>query len=141
MNAITDAASPATPISGGAVLAGRIVSGLVIVFLLADGAMKLVPITPVTETMAQLGWPADAGTARVLGILTIVCALLYALPQTAILGAILLTGYLGGAMATHLRVGSPILTHLLFGFYLGMMVWGGLYLRDGRLRALIPLRR
>jgi DoxX-like family len=141
MNAIHEAASPSGPISGKAVLAVRIISGIVILFLLADGAMKLVPITPVTDTMAQLGWPGDAEMARTLGILTILCTLLYAFPQTSILGAILLTGYLGGAMATHLRVGSPLFTHLLFGFYLGLMVWGSLYLRDARLRALIPFRR
>jgi hypothetical protein len=141
MNAITHAAAATSPISGKSVLAGRILSGLVIAFLLVDGAIKLVPIAPVTETMTQLGWPADANVARTLGVLTILCTLLYALPQTSILGAILLTGYLGGAMATHLRVGSPLFTHLLFGFYLGMMVWGGLYLRDARLRGLIPFRR
>jgi hypothetical protein len=76
-----------------------------------------------------------------LGILTLVSTVLYALPRTSVLGAILLTGYLGGAIATHLRIGSPLFTHILFGVYLGLMVWGGLYLRDERLRALLPLRR
>jgi hypothetical protein len=69
-----------------------------------------------------------------------VCTLLYAVPRTSVLGAILLTGLFGGAMATHLRVGSPLVSHLLFGLYLGLLMWGGLYLRDARLRALIPLR-
>ena len=78
--------------------------------------------------------------ARILGILTLVCTALYAYPRTSVLGAILLTGYLGGAMATHFRVGSPLFSHLLFGLYLGLMVWGGLYLRDERLRGLIPFR-
>ena len=79
--------------------------------------------------------------ARSLGIITIVCTLLYSVPPTSILGAILLTGYLGGAIASHLRIGSPLFTHTLFGLYLGLMVWGGLYLRDGNLRALLPFRR
>jgi len=118
---------------------GRILSGLVILFLLFDGAMKLVPLDIVVETHEQLGIPANL--ARTLGVLTIACTVLYAIPRTAVLGAILLTGYLGGAIATHLRVGSPIFTHLLFGFYLGLMVWGGLYLRDERLRALVPIAR
>lgn len=129
----------AEPVSGKARRAGQVVSALVILFLLFDGAMKLIPIAPVTEAMAQLGYPASASLARGLGILTLGCTLLYAVPRTAVLGAILLTGYLGGAIATHLRVESPIFTHLLFGFYLGLMVWGGLYLRDVRLRALLPL--
>jgi hypothetical protein len=78
--------------------------------------------------------------ARTLGVLTLLCTALYAWPRTAVLGAILLTGYMGGAMATHLRVGSPLFSHLLFGFYLGLMIWGGLWLREPRLRALIPFR-
>lgn len=91
--------------------------------------------------MDQLGYPANVSLARGLGILTLVCTVLYAIPRTSVLGAILLTGLLGGAIATHLRVGSPLFTHLLFGVYLGLMVWGALYLRDDRLRALIPWRR
>ena len=76
-----------------------------------------------------------------LGVITVACTVLYAIPPTSILGAILLTGYLGGAMASHLRIGSPLFSHTLFGFYLGLMVWGGLWLRDRSLRALIPFRR
>lgn len=121
-------------------LAGRAMSGLVIVFLVFDAGIKLVPIAPVTETLTALGWPASDAMARGLGVLTLVCTLLYATPRTAVLGAILLTGTLGGAMATHLRVGSPVFSHLLFGFYLGLLLWGGLYLRDARLRTLIPIR-
>jgi hypothetical protein len=128
------------PISPSAIWAGRILSGIVILFLTFDGAIKLVPLPIVTETMQQLGYPGTAELARGLGILTLICTALYAWPRTAILGAILLTGYLGGAMATHLRVGSPLFSHLFFGLYLGLMAWGGLYLRDPRLRALIPLR-
>ncbi len=127
------------PISTKAIWVGRVMSGLVILFLLFDGAIKLIPLDVVVETSAQLGIPGNL--ARTLGILTLVCTLLYAIPKTSVLGAILLTGYLGGAIATQLRVGSPLFTHLLFGAYLGLMAWGGLYLRDARLRALIPLRR
>jgi hypothetical protein len=116
-------------------------SGLVVAFLIFDGVIKLMALPVVTETMDQLGYSANADLARGLGVLTLVCAGLYAVPRTSILGAILLTGLLGGAMATHLRVGSPLFTHLLFGLYLGLLAWGGLFLRDERLRALIPLRR
>ncbi len=128
------------PVSNTALWAGRILSGVVILFLLMDGAIKLVPIAAVTDTMAQLGYPPSVEMARILGVLTLACTALYAYPRTSVLGAILLTGYLGGAMATHFRVGSPLFSHLLFGLYLGLMVWGGLYLRDERLRALIPFR-
>src|SRR5688500_1307384 len=119
--------------------AGRVLGALVVLFLLLDGGMKLVPLAPVTEAMAQLGYPA--GLERALGVLVLGCALLYALPRTAVLGAILLTGLLGGAIATHLRVGSPLFSHLLFGVYIGVMAWGGLFLRDEKLRELLPLRR
>ena len=132
-------AARAAPTSNAAIWAGRIMSGLVIAFLLLDGAMKLIPLDIVVVTSEQLGIPASL--ARTLGVLTLVCTILYAIPRTSVLGAILLTGYLGGAIYTHLRVGSPIFTHLLFGVYLGLMIWGGLYLRDERLRALIPITR
>jgi hypothetical protein len=125
--------------SGTGLWAGRILSGLVILFLLFDASMKLLAVAPVTEAMEQLGWSPSAGLARGLGLLLLACTLLYALPRTSILGAILLTGYLGGAISQHLRIGSPIFTHLLFGAYLGLMLWGGLYFRDERLRRLIPV--
>ncbi|MPZ37374.1 MAG: DoxX family protein [Rhizobiales bacterium] len=129
------------PISKTALRTGWIMSGLVIAFLLFDGIIKLIPLGIVTETMDQLGYGASPTLARGLGILTLVCVALYAFPRTAVLGAILLTGLFGGAMTTHLRVGSPIFSHFLFGLYLGLLMWGGLYLRDDRLRALIPWRR
>ena len=129
----------AAPISNTSIWAGRIISGLVVAFLLFDGAIKLIPLEIVTETSAQLGIPTHL--ARTLGILTLLCAVLYAFPRTAVLGAILMTGYLGGAIYTHLRAGSPMFSHTLFGVYLGLLMWGGLYLRDERLRALIPFRR
>src|SRR5258707_7116480 len=129
------------PVSKSARLLGRILSGLVIVFLLLDGAIKLVPWPVVTETMDKMGYGSSETFARSLGIITIACTVLYSIPPTSILGAILLTGYLGGAMASHVRVGSPLFSHILFGFYLGVMVWGGLWLRDKSLRASIPFRR
>ena len=127
-------------VTSSALWIGRVLSSLVVAFLLLDGAIKLVPIAEVTQTMQQLGYSGSVAQARGPGVLTLVCALLYAFPRTAILGAILLTGLLGGAMASHLRVDSPLLSHLLFGLYLGLMAWGGLYLREKRLRALVPLR-
>ena len=129
------------PIAKPALWLGRVLSGLVILFLLFDGAIKLVPWPVVTETMDRIGYGSSENLARSLGIITIACTILYAIPPTSIFGAILLTGYLGGAMASHLRIGSPLFSHMLFGFYLGLMLWGGLWLRDRRLRTLIPLRR
>ena len=120
---------------------GRVLSGLVIVFLLFDGAIKLVPWPVVTETMDKMGYGSSESLARTLGVITIACTVLYAIPSTSILGAILLTGYLGGAMASHVRIGSPLFSHVLFGLYLGLMLWGGLWLRDRSLRDLIPWRR
>ena len=136
MSTVTQTAA----VSNASLWIGRILSGLVIVFLLFDGAIKLIPLQVVTDTMIELGYSGSEDLARLLGVLTLLCTILYAIPRTSILGAILLTGYLGGAMATHLRIGNPLFTHLLFGLYLGVMAWGGLYLRDARLRSLIPLR-
>jgi DoxX-like family len=118
---------------------GWALSGLVIAFMLMDATMKLLALPVVLEAGEPLGFPGVA-TARRLGITLLACTVLHAIPRTAVLGAILLTGFLGGAIATHLRVGSPLFSHVLFGAYLGVMLWGGLYLRDRRLRALLPLR-
>jgi hypothetical protein len=124
--------------SNALVWVGRVMSGLVIAFMLLDGAMKLVPLDVVVTTSEQMGIPGSL--ARPLGIIGLVCTLLYAFPRTSVLGAILLTGYLGGAIASHFRLNDPIFMHTLFGLYLGLLAWGGLYLRDARLRALIPLQ-
>ena len=122
-------------------ITGWVLSGLLIAFLIFDGAIKLVPLQIVLDTSAALGLPADPTSARILGVLTLGCTLLYAIPRTSILGAILLTAYLGGAIATHFRIGSPLFSHLLFGVYLGLFAWGGLWFRDPRVRAMIPFRR
>jgi TRAP-type C4-dicarboxylate transport system permease small subunit len=127
--------------SNGMLWTGRVLSGLVVLFLLFDGGIKLAPLEIVTQTSGEIGLPTDASFARLLGILTLIGVVLYAIPRTSVLGAILLTGYMGGAIATHLRIGSPLFSHTLFGVYLGLLIWGGLYLRDPRLRALIPFRR
>jgi hypothetical protein len=129
------------PVSKTARWTGRVLSGLVIVFMLFDRAIKLVPWPIVTETMEKIGYGSSESLARTLGVITVACTVLYAIPPTSIVGAILLTGYLGGAMASHLRIGSPLFTHTLFGLYLGLMVWGGLWLRDRSLRTLIPFHR
>ena len=129
------------PASKPALIAGRLLSGLVIVFMLFDGAIKLVPWPVVTETMDKMGYGSSETLARSLGIISIVCTLLYSFPPTSFVGAILLTGYLGGAVASHVRIGSPLLTHVLFGVYLGITLWGGLWLRDRTLRAMLPFAR
>ena len=116
---------------------GWAMSGLAIAFLGADAAGKLLVPELMIANSPPLGLPADAGFHRMLGGILAICTALYAWPRTSVLGAVLLTGFLGGAVATHLRVDSPLLTHTLFGVYLGALVWAGLLLRDRRLRALV----
>jgi DoxX-like family len=141
MTIFTDTAGSNASISTAARWTGRALSGVVILFLLLDGSMKLLPLQIVTETMDKMGYGASDNLARSLGLITIICTLLYAVPPTSILGALLLTGYLGGAIASHVRIDSPLFTHTLFGLYLGLMLWGGLWLRDGTLRSLLPFHR
>lgn len=133
--------SEAAPLSSGALWTGRGLSGIIVLFMIFDGAIKLPPLDIVTQTMVPLGWPADANVARMLGIIGLISTALYALPRTSVIGAILLTAYMGGAIATNARVGNPLFSHTLFGVYLGIMLWAGLFLRDPRLRALIPFSR
>ncbi|HEV7312137.1 DoxX family protein [Sphingopyxis sp.] len=125
----------------GQLIAGRILSGLVILFLLFDAGLKLVaPQFAIDNGPPNLGWPPKIETMYLLAILLLIPTLLHIWPRTAILGAILITGYLGGAIATQVRVGNPLFSHMLFGVYLGLMLWGGLWLRDPRVRAMIPFR-
>lgn len=119
------------------VLAGRVVSGLVIAMLAADALGKLVFPAAMIATTPPTGLPADIGFYRLLGAILAASVALYAWPRTALVGAIVLTGYLGGAIAINLRAGMPLFSHTLFGVYLGLFVWGGLWLRDARLRALL----
>lgn len=125
------------PISTTALWAGRILSGLAALFLLVDGVMKLIKPQVVVEGTVKLGYPESVIFG--LGVVLLFCTILYVIPRTAILGAILLTGYLGGAVATHVRIGDAAF-NILFPVVFGALIWGGLYLRDERLRALIPLR-
>ena len=124
----------------GTRMAGMAMSGLVIAFMILDAGMKLVPLDPVIDASVALGYSSSPALARGMGITALVCTMLYAWPRTAVLGAILLTAYMGGTVASHLRVGNPLFTHMLFGAYLAVLAWGGLYLRDARIRALLPLR-
>jgi hypothetical protein len=126
------------PLSKRTLWTGRIMSALPTLFLFVDGVGKLVKPAPVVEATLQLGYPESVILG--LGIVLLTCTVLYVIPRTAVLGAILLTGYLGGAIATHVRVGNPLFSHILFPVYIAVLIWGGLYLRDERLRALIPLR-
>lgn len=117
---------------------GRVLSGIAVLFLTFDGIIKLVPIQPVTDSLRELGYPASDSFARFLGILTLLCTALYAWPRTAVLGAVLLTGIMGGAITSHLRLGDPLFSHTLFGVYLGLLFWVGLWLRDERVRRIMP---
>ena len=118
--------------------AGYVLTGLVAAFLTFDTVMKLLQLAPAVQGTTELGYPA--GTVVVIGAIELVCLVLYLIPPTSVLGALLLTGYLGGAIATHVRVGSPLPTHTLFPIYVALMAWGGLYLRESRLRELLPFR-
>lgn len=130
--------TPQATASAG-VWTGRVLSGLVIAFMLFASAFPKFFLPQVSvPAMEQLGWPPKY--LLLIGLIEFGGTLLYAVPKTSILGAVLLTGLLGGATATQLRVESPLFSNVLFGVYLGLMMWGGLWLRDGRLRALLPLR-
>lgn len=123
-------------VSKGALWGGRAMSWLVALFMLVDGVAKLFKPAAVVKGTTELGYPESVIVP--LGIVLVVCTILYLIPRTAILGAILLTGYLGGAVATHVRVSAGLFP-IAFAIVLGVLVWGGLYLRDLRLRKLIPL--
>jgi hypothetical protein len=120
-------------------MTGYILTGLVSFFLTFDVVMKVLRLAPAVQGTTELGYPA--GTVLWIGVIELVCLVLYLVPRTSVLGALMLTGYLGGAIATHVRVGSPLASHTLFPIYVALMVWGGLYLREARLRDLVPLRR
>lgn len=125
-------------VSKGRLWAGRIMSGLCALFLAFDAVMKLLKPPFVVQATVNLGYPESVILA--LGVVLLASTVLYVIPRTAVLGAILLTAYLGGAVATQVRVGNPLFSHILFPTYLAVLLWGGLFLRDERLRKLIPLR-
>jgi len=117
---------------------GRVLSGVAVLFLLMDLTLKLMRVPAAINGTRELGWPV--ATIVPLGIIQLVCLILYVVPRTSVLGAILWTGYLGGAIATHVRVGNPLFSHQLFPIYVALLLWGGLWLRDARLRTLVPVR-
>jgi hypothetical protein len=119
-------------------IAGYALTAFVALFLTFDTVMKVLQLAPAMQGTIELGYPAS--TVLTIGLIELVCLVLYLIPRTSVLGALVLTGYLGGAIATHVRVGSPLPTHTLFPIYVALMVWGGLYLRESRLRELLPFR-
>ena len=118
---------------------GRVLSGLAVLFLVFDSAGKLLQVRPVIDGTIQLGYPRDIVFS--LGVILLSSVVAYVIPRTSVLGALLLTGYLGGAVATHVRVANPLFSHVLFPTYVAALLWGGLILRDARLRAFLPIRR
>lgn len=119
---------------------GRVLSGLFALFILGASVLPKLSGMPIAEeTMAQLGWPS--GYVLMIGLMELTFLILYLIPRTSLLGAVLFTGLLGGAMATQLRAEMPLFSHVLFSIYLGLFMWGGLWLRDGSLRAALPIRR
>jgi hypothetical protein len=119
--------------------AGRVFSSLAVLFLVFDSIGKLLQVQPVIDGTIQLGYPRDIVFS--LGVILLSCVVTYVIPRTSVLGALLLTGYLGGAIATHVRVANPLFSHVLFPTYVAALLWGGLILRDPRLRAILPIRR
>jgi len=124
--------------SKGRIWTSRIMSGLVILFMLFDSIFKFIQPAEVVQGTVELGYQAHH--IAIIGALGLLSTILYTIPRTAVLGAILLTGYWGGAVATHLRLDNPLFSHILFSVYLGILAWGGLWLRDERVRKIIPFR-
>ncbi len=118
---------------------GRVLSSLAILFLLFDGIMKLVRPLPVIQAMTKLGFPQDLSVP--IGVVLLICTALYAFPRTSVFGAVLLTGYLGGAVVSQMRINAPVLGTTLFPVYFAVLMWAGLYLRESRLAVLLPLRK
>jgi hypothetical protein len=118
---------------------GRVLSSTAVLFLLFDSTGKLLQVQPVMDGTIRLGYPPDIVFG--LGVTLLTCVAAYLIPRTSVFGALLLTGYLGGAVATHVRVESPLFTHVLFPTYVAVLLWSGLLLRDAQLRAFLPVRR
>lgn len=138
------ASAPMAPSADGAARGrsnsvGLVCTAIVALFLAFDTLLKVLRLAPAVEGTAGLGYPTES--VMWIGLIQLVCLVLYLVPRTAVLGALLMTGYLGGAVATHVRISNPLLTHTLFPVYVGLILWGGLYLREERLRALVPFRR
>ena len=135
MSPVTTADTHPPQFSTRQLWAGRVLSGLAVLFLAFDAAMKLFRMAPAVEGTTQLGYPESA--ILPIGLIQLACLIVYLVPRTSVLGAILWTGYLGGAIATHVRVGSPLVSHTLFPIYVAALLWAGLWLRDRRVRALL----
>ena len=131
-------ATQIAPASKKRVWTGRIISALVVLFLLFDSAIKLMKLPPAVEGTARLGYPVSL--VLPIGLVLLICVVLYVIPSTSVVGAILLTGYLGGAVASNVRIGNPLFGYVLFPVYVAVLLWTGLLLRDDRLRELVPLR-
>jgi hypothetical protein len=131
-------ATPAAPPSTKALWTGRVLSALAVLFMLMDASMKLLQLPAAVEGTTSLGYPASV--IFPLGVIQLVCLILYLVPRTAVLGAILWVGYLGGAVATHVRLGNPLFSHVLFPLYVAAFFWIGLGLRDPRVKALFQPR-
>lgn len=116
---------------------GRVLTGLAILFWTMDGVIKLAPLQPVVDTLQGLGFQVTANLARGLGVLQLACLVAYIVPRSSVVGAILLTGYLGGAIAVNLRADNPLFSHIFFGAYVGAITWAGLLFRSGRARKLL----
>jgi hypothetical protein len=136
---VVRAAGAGSRVSKGQLWAGRILTAIPVLFLAFDSIIKLARLDIVTQSAGQLGWPAEM--MFTVGVIEFACLVLYVIPRTSVLGVVLLTGYLGGAIATHVRLGNPFFSHQFFPVYVAAMLWGGLYLREPLLRALLPLRR
>lgn len=136
MTALTDAAPPP---GRSQTIAGWTLSGLFIAFMVFDVTIKLIGHPEVAKSAAQLGLPLNSGFA--IGVMEASILAFYAIPRTAVLGAVLVTALMGGTCAVHLLNGNPLFSHMLFGPYMAIFAWGGLWFRDARVRALIPLRR
>jgi hypothetical protein len=127
------------PISKGQLWAGRVLSGVAVLFMLFDTVIHAMKPPPVVQGFGELGFPLSAAVP--LSIIELTCIVLYLIPRTSVLGAILLTGYLGGAVAVQVRIGAPLITNILAPIYIALLLWGGLYMRDERVRAIVPVRR
>ncbi|MGB9029320.1 MAG: DoxX family protein [Acidobacteriaceae bacterium] len=126
-------------LSAGRVWTGRVITGLIVAFNLLDAVMKFLKPPQVAEAFVRTGWPLELSVP--LGVILLASTVLYVIPRTAVLGAVLLTGYFGGAVATNLRLENPLFSHTLFPVYFGLLAWGALWLRDPRLGEHLPLRR
>ena len=125
-------------VSKSALWTGRILSGIAVLFMLFDGTIHLMVIQPVVDSFTQMGYPVSI--SRSLGIIELTCVILYLIPKTSFLGVVLLTGYLGGAVSAQARIDAPFFSTEIFPVYIGILAWGGLYLRDLKLRSIFPFR-